>query len=234
MMRDEALEIARKATEAGVRANLSRANLSGANLSEANLSRAYLSRADLSGAYLSRADLSGAYLSEANLSEADLSGADLSRADLYGANLYGADLSEANLSGANLSRTVLSIQSVWDWAAKNVEMRVIGKRTLCLGSRTQNSPKMGGPGYEVGKIYAARWFSACPVTACHPGLYVKGGPDEAEMLVAFWLDEAVVAGDKCRVPRFRTLKTKAEFNRLRDICLDAGVAVVLPPLEQEG
>ena len=73
-----------------MRANLSRADLSGANLYRANLSGA-----DLSGADLSRADLSGA-----NLYRADLSGADLSRADLYRANLSGADLSGADLSGA--------------------------------------------------------------------------------------------------------------------------------------
>ena len=72
----------------------SRADLSRADLSGANLSRADLSRADLSGADLSRADLS-----RANLSGANLSRADLSRADLYGANLSGA-----NLSGANLYR----------------------------------------------------------------------------------------------------------------------------------
>ena len=48
--------------------------------------RADLSRADLSGANLSRADLSGANLSRANLSGADLSGANLSGANLYGAN----------------------------------------------------------------------------------------------------------------------------------------------------
>ncbi len=82
---------------AGVRANLSEANLSGANLSEANLSGADLRGADLSGANLSWADLSGANLSWANLSGANLSWANLSGADLSGANLSGADLSGADL-----------------------------------------------------------------------------------------------------------------------------------------
>jgi hypothetical protein len=63
--------------EGGKRANLSRANLSGANLSRANLS----------GANLSRANLSGADLSGANLYSADLSGANLSRANLPGAKI---------------------------------------------------------------------------------------------------------------------------------------------------
>ena len=53
-------------SDTGTRANLYRANLSGANLYRANLSGA-----DLSGANLSRADLSGANLSGANLSGAN-------------------------------------------------------------------------------------------------------------------------------------------------------------------
>ena len=65
----------------GKRADLFRADLSGANLSGANLFRADLFRANLSGADLSRANLSGADLSGADLSRANLSGADLSRAD---------------------------------------------------------------------------------------------------------------------------------------------------------
>lgn len=61
----------------GMRADLSRANLSMADLSMANLSMA-----DLSGANLSRADLSWAYLLWANLSGADLLWANLSGAKL--------------------------------------------------------------------------------------------------------------------------------------------------------
>jgi hypothetical protein len=87
----------------GPRADLSKANLSGAYLSRANLSGADLFRANLSGANLSRANLSRADLSEANLSGAYLSRADLSEADLSRANLSGANLSKANLSGAYLS-----------------------------------------------------------------------------------------------------------------------------------
>jgi uncharacterized protein YjbI with pentapeptide repeats len=62
----------------------------------ADLSRANLSRADLSRANLSRADLSRAYLFRADLSRAYLFGADLSGADLSGAYLFGADLSGAS------------------------------------------------------------------------------------------------------------------------------------------
>lgn len=95
--------------EGGVRANLSRTNLSGANLYRADLSRADLSRTNLSGADLSRTNLSGANLSRTNLYCADLfcanlSGANLSRTNLYDADLSGADLSGADLYGADLYR----------------------------------------------------------------------------------------------------------------------------------
>ncbi len=65
-----------------MRADLRRANLSGADLREANLMRADLSGADLREADLREADLWRANLREADLREADLSGADSRRADL--------------------------------------------------------------------------------------------------------------------------------------------------------
>jgi uncharacterized protein YjbI with pentapeptide repeats len=77
----------------GRRADLWRADLSGAKLADA----------DLRGADLSGADLSGANLRGADLRRADLSGADLSGANLSGADLWRADLRRADLSGANLS-----------------------------------------------------------------------------------------------------------------------------------
>jgi uncharacterized protein YjbI with pentapeptide repeats len=72
----------------GVRAYLTRENLSGANLNDANLADA---------------NLTGANLSEANLTDADLTGANLSEANLSGANLMRANLEDANLTNANLS-----------------------------------------------------------------------------------------------------------------------------------
>ena len=92
--------------EGGVRANLSKANLSGADLSWADLSKANLSWADLSGADFSKADLSGANLSWADLSGANLSGANLSGANLSGANLSGAKelLSAVNFIDAHFER----------------------------------------------------------------------------------------------------------------------------------
>jgi hypothetical protein len=81
--------------DGGVKANLSKANLSEANLSKANLSGVILYGANLSGVILYGADLSGANLRKANLSKANLSKANLSGADLSCADLYGANLSEA-------------------------------------------------------------------------------------------------------------------------------------------
>ena len=91
-------------------ADLYEANLRGANLSEANLTIAHLYEANLSGANLWKADLSGADLREANLRVADLSGA-----DLYEANLRGANLSEANLRGAK------GLIKEIDWLDANLE-----------------------------------------------------------------------------------------------------------------
>jgi hypothetical protein len=76
-LRELVLHIVKLASNGGMRANLTRANLAGANLT----------RADLTGANLTRADLTGANLAGANLTRADLAGADLAGADLAGANL---------------------------------------------------------------------------------------------------------------------------------------------------
>ena len=80
-----------------MRANLSRADLSGAKLRYANLNGANLSGANLSGA-----DLRDANLGWANFRYANLSGADFIYANLSGAKLRYANLSGANLCGANL------------------------------------------------------------------------------------------------------------------------------------
>ena len=106
--------------EGGERADLRRANLSGAALSMeklrwADLRSANLSGADLSGADLRNANLSCAVLSGADLSCAVLSGADLSGADLSGADLSCADIRWANLSSANLSEANLSCADI-RWA----------------------------------------------------------------------------------------------------------------------
>jgi hypothetical protein len=90
------------------KADLFRANLSGADLSRANLSGANLSEANLSGANLSEANLFRANLSEANLFRANLSEANLSGADLFGADLSRANLFRANLSEARIIEGTLS------------------------------------------------------------------------------------------------------------------------------
>jgi uncharacterized protein YjbI with pentapeptide repeats len=89
-------------------ADLSFADLRYADLSSANLSFAYLSSADLSSAKLSSADLRFADLRYANLRFADLSYANLRSAKLRFADLRFADLRYADLRFANLSDTKLS------------------------------------------------------------------------------------------------------------------------------
>lgn len=99
-------------SEKGKRADLSKADLSGADLLEADLSGANFLDADLSGARLLGADLSGADFLGADLSGADFVGADLSgaglmEADMSGSNFRDADLPETDLFNANLSKTKL-------------------------------------------------------------------------------------------------------------------------------
>ena len=97
------------------RADLRWADLSGASLNEADLRWADLHKADLRWADLRKADLRWADPSEADLSGADLRKADLSRADLRWADLSGASLSEADLHWADLSGASLS-EAVLHWA----------------------------------------------------------------------------------------------------------------------
>ena len=194
-----------RGVDGGKCADLRGADLQGAHLRGADLRGADLRGGDLQGAYLQGADLQGAYLRGAYLRGADLRGADLQRAYLWGARLQGADL-----RGTILAQML----TAYDWATQNqCEMRILNFRTLCLGSRTQNQPTVGVPDYKLGRLYVAPVFSRCPITSCHPGLYVAGGPDTEKMLVAFWLDEAMIV-EKCRVPRFRTLATRDEFEVL--------------------
>ena len=165
-------------------------------LSGADLSRAVLSGADLSGADLSGADLRGADLRGAALRGADLRAADLRDADLRDADLRDADLSRADLSDADLRGAVLNPRtSRWQWAQKNaLEIRAVGGRSLGLFRRTAVSQHMQpAKTYKPGQLYVAEHLSLCPVTDCHPGLYVAGKEWNLEkqdtVLACAWVDE---------------------------------------------
>ncbi len=167
---------------------------------------AVIAGADLSGADLSDAHLSGAHLSRANLSDANLSGADLSRAhlfraDLFRADLYGADLSRANLSRANLSGTYLDSANVPNQYGIGKFELVDSENSIYRGYRTQDSPTIGGPGYEFGRWYQAPWFSTAG-TECHPGLYLRPKKDDGDISVLFCGDDLHGAGGKFRVRKF--------------------------------
>ena len=153
------------------RTNLSAANLRDADLRDANLIRADLSAADLREANLIEANLIGADLRGANLRDADLRDAnliraDLSAADLCDANLIDTNLMEANLIRANLTGTCLDPLNQPNGDVEGFERDgdyVIGYRTREAGHIDE---------YQDGRHYSADWFSCCPETECHPGLYL--------------------------------------------------------------
>ena len=96
-----------------IKADLRRANLSGARLTKVCFGRANLREANLYKAFLYKADFRGAYLRGANLGEAYLREADFRGAHLRGVDFDEADLREANFDGAHLRgvdlRTVIGL-----------------------------------------------------------------------------------------------------------------------------
>jgi hypothetical protein len=144
-----------------------RANLSWANLRDANLSGADLSGANLSGANLSGADLRCANLSGANLSGADLRCANLSWANLRDANLSGADLSGANLSGANLSGADLR-------CANGLPIAADAKQRLrAVASHVLAHPQI---------LQMKSWHSECGTTHCLAGWAIHQAGTLGEVL----------------------------------------------------
>ena len=151
------------------------------------------------------------------------------RADLSWADLRGADLSQANLSRAGLRWTTLATQQTpWEWATVHrYPMRTVDGRILCGAPRTRVSRWVGAQEYEPGRTYRAAWFSTDATTDCHPGLYVgQDGNHEDTVWVAFWLDEALVAGGKCRCKRFRVLQDRDGFADVTTAQMDEEPVVV--------
>ena len=152
--------------EEGGRADLSGSDLRGADLSGSDLREACLCKSDLYRANLHRACLRGACLYGAKLHVADLCGANLSESNLSKSDLSRANLYRANLSGANLRGTCLDPQNVPSGAGYNFTR----DGEFVLGYRTRKAGHIDM--YRDGRIYAADWFSTCPDTSCHPGLYL--------------------------------------------------------------
>lgn len=173
-----------------------RANLRGVNLEWTNLRGATLIEADLSCA-----NLSGVNLEWSNLSEADLSGANLSCA-----NLSEAYMREVNMSEADLTGTVLDPKNKPNANIEGFEI----EGQYVIGYRTQNSPAMGGDGYEVGESYEAPVFSTCE-TKCHPGLYLYPTLERVKALpgpyikVRALISDVHEAGNKWRCKKFEVL-----------------------------
>jgi hypothetical protein len=103
------------------RADLRKADVSGANLSWANLREADLWRADVGEANLTGVNLHGAELKEADLHGANLSGADLSESDLGGAKLYGTHFTNTNLINAK------NLDKCDHWGPSNIDHRTFVK-----------------------------------------------------------------------------------------------------------
>jgi len=105
--------------EAGVKADLSGVNLSGADLTGVNLQGALLTKANLTGADLSMANLRGANLVHADMRNTTLLGTELRGANLMGATLYGAEgLWVGRLGGTNLFDALLP-ESVAEFSSTN-------------------------------------------------------------------------------------------------------------------
>jgi uncharacterized protein YjbI with pentapeptide repeats len=105
--------------DAGVKAELTGANLAGADLTGVNLQDAILTKANLTGADLSMANLRGTNLVHADLRNATLLGTELRGANLMGATLYGAEgLWVGRLGGTNLFDALLP-ESVAEFSSTN-------------------------------------------------------------------------------------------------------------------
>src|ERR1700675_2833413 len=105
--------------DAGVKADLTGANLAGADLTGVNLQDAILTKTNLAGADLSMANLRGANLVHADLRETILLGTELRGASLMGATLYGAEgLWVGRLGGTNLFDALLP-ESVAEFSSTN-------------------------------------------------------------------------------------------------------------------
>jgi uncharacterized protein YjbI with pentapeptide repeats len=105
--------------DAGVKADLTGANLAGADLTGVNFQDAILTKANLAGADLSMANLRGANLVHADLRNTILLGTELRGASLMGATLYGAEgLWVGRLGGTNLFDALLP-ESVAEFSSTN-------------------------------------------------------------------------------------------------------------------
>ena len=138
----------------GKRADLTRADLTGADLSRANLRCAELSGANLTdailyGVNLTRANLTGANLTDVCLEYANLTGAYLTRAYLTCANLSGAYLTCANLTGADLSGADL-INSELEYT--NLTDTILDEKEQCRKGIVLTEPIVGYKKSGEGKI----------------------------------------------------------------------------------
>lgn len=120
-------------------------------------------------------------------------------------NLMGTDLTEAQLTS-----TVLDPLNQPNGGRAHDHWTKDGE--YLIGWRTRRPCIQGGPAYEDGKEYIAPVFSTCPVTQCHPGLYVcqtvedVGDCEPGERIrVRFRREDLHSVGCKHRVRRFTVI-----------------------------
>ena len=119
-----------------------------------------------------------------NLRGADLRGADLRDAYLAGADLAGAYLRGANFAGANLADTVLAGACPRSaYTALLMAGFAPAIDGYVYGWRTRRSVTVGDTTYTPG-IHEAPVWSTCPVTTCHPGIYMLASREQAERIDA--------------------------------------------------
>jgi uncharacterized protein YjbI with pentapeptide repeats len=130
------------------RAQLSRANLSGAVLGSANFEQATmigtkLLNAEVTSAHFHSAHLQGADLSQANLQRATLTGTNLMQTNLSGANLTQADLRCSVLSETNLEKAILKNCLVYGAAVWRVKLDLAEQSELDTSPKTPTQIEAG-------------------------------------------------------------------------------------------
>ena len=173
----------------------------GAYLQNACLQNADLRNADLRNADLWNADLWNADLRNADLRKADLRKADLRKADLRNADLRNADLRKADLRGTCLDPDL--IPNGFCECFSRCGRYIVGYRTRKAGHIDK---------YRDGRTYTADIFSCCPVTECHPGLYVYPTAErvrrefDGEIIRVYILPKDIhYAGNKWRCRMFEVI-----------------------------
>lgn len=164
-----------------------------ANLAAIVLEHSELDGSDFTCASLSSSSCAGAKFRRCNFLSANLKFGDFDNCDFTGANFADTGLSNASFKGAILTGTCLDpaapIPAIADADLAGFDLRIEAGIEYVYGYRTRRSKHIGITEYEPGMTYTAPWFSVCPDTSCHPGIY---------MATAAWLAAEYPYSNKVR------------------------------------